>query len=82
MLCCLPPRTNSGLLHFVHLEVIKQHTFLDFIQAGTQLDFTVAVDLTASNGDPRLPTSLHYVGGNTPSQYEIAIRSGTQFGLR
>ncbi|KAK6021761.1 hypothetical protein OSTOST_12561, partial [Ostertagia ostertagi] len=65
---------NSGTLHFLHFQIVKRYTFLDFIQAGTQLDFSVAIDLTKSNGDPRKPESLHYIGNpEKPSPYELAI---------
>ncbi|KAK6748028.1 hypothetical protein RB195_000941 [Necator americanus] len=74
LLCCVSHR-NSGILHFTHFQIIERYTFLDFIQAGTQLDFTVAIDLTASNGDPRKPSSLHYISNKAPSQYEVAIRA-------
>lgn len=35
----------------------------------------VAIDFTASNGDPRLPSSLHYIGGPgaRPNPYEQAL---------
>ncbi|KAG2658727.1 hypothetical protein PVAP13_1KG305000 [Panicum virgatum] len=39
----------------------NRHTFLDYISAGYQLNFMVGVDFTASNGNPRLPDSLHYI---------------------
>ncbi|XVF08595.1 hypothetical protein REPUB_Repub07fG0016600 [Reevesia pubescens] len=38
-----------------------QHTFLDYLAAGFELNFMVAIDFTASNGNPRLPDSLHYI---------------------
>ncbi|KAI8529287.1 hypothetical protein RHMOL_Rhmol12G0213600 [Rhododendron molle] len=41
-----------------------QHTFLDYLSGGCELNFMVAIDFTASNGNPRLPDSLHY---NDPS---------------
>ncbi|RCN53476.1 C2 domain protein [Ancylostoma caninum] len=73
-LCCMAYQ-NSGILHFTHFQIVKSYSFLDYIQAGTQLDFTVAVDLTASNGDPRKSSSLHYISSKAPSQYEVAIRA-------
>ncbi|KAL4445388.1 hypothetical protein ABPG77_011213 [Micractinium sp. CCAP 211/92] len=39
---------------------------------GVTLNFLVAVDFTASNRDPRDPSSLHYIGQRT-TQYEDAI---------
>ncbi|GMI67326.1 hypothetical protein like AT5G61910 [Hibiscus trionum] len=38
-----------------------QYTFLDYLAGGFELNFMVAVDFTASNGNPRLPDSLHYI---------------------
>ncbi|KAI3878096.1 hypothetical protein MKW92_035009 [Papaver armeniacum] len=50
------------------------HNFADYINSGFELRFIVAVDFAASNGDPCLPTSLHYID---PSQklnpYQQAI---------
>ena len=51
-------------------------TFLDYIQSGTQLHFTVAVDFTASNGYPTDPRSLHYRDPRgADNQYMTAIRA-------
>nr|CAD1828375.1 unnamed protein product [Ananas comosus var. bracteatus] len=37
------------------------YSFLDYISSGFELNFMVAIDFTASNGDPRMPQSLHYI---------------------
>ncbi|KAG7538837.1 C2 domain [Arabidopsis suecica] len=37
------------------------HTFLEYLASGFELNFMVAIDFTASNGNPRLPDSLHYI---------------------
>ncbi|XP_065287262.2 copine-8-like isoform X5 [Dermacentor albipictus] len=42
---------------------------------GMQMHFTVAVDFTASNGDPRDPTSLHFLDPVRPNAYAMAIRA-------
>ncbi|CAH2038528.1 unnamed protein product [Thlaspi arvense] len=51
-----------------------QYSFLDYISSGFELNFMVAVDFTASNGDPQHLSSLHY---NDPSgrlnSYQQAI---------
>ncbi|XP_011627387.1 protein BONZAI 1 isoform X1 [Amborella trichopoda] len=47
---------------FVDNFVEKQHySFLDYISVGFELCFLVAIDFTASNGNPRLADSLHYI---------------------
>ncbi|KAM3268130.1 hypothetical protein P3S67_031680 [Capsicum chacoense] len=47
---------------FVERYAEKQlYSFLDYISSGFELNFMVAVDFTASNGNPRSPDSLHYI---------------------
>ncbi|XP_058279452.1 copine-5-like isoform X15 [Hirundo rustica] len=40
---------NSGTVTLLSFAVEAEHTFLDYIRGGTQLNFTVAIDFTASN---------------------------------
>ncbi|KAH3769829.1 hypothetical protein DPMN_171106 [Dreissena polymorpha] len=40
-----------------------------------QINFTVGVDFTGSNGDPRQPQSLHYINPYQPNQYQQAIQA-------
>uniref|UniRef100_A0A8C5B0F5 Copine 3 n=1 Tax=Gadus morhua TaxID=8049 RepID=A0A8C5B0F5_GADMO len=61
---------NSGVI-----SVKKEYTFLDYIMGGCQLNFTVAIDFTASNGDPRSPESLHYISPQGVNQYLTATWS-------
>ena len=40
------------------------------------MGFTVAVDFTASNGNPSNPSSLHYINQyGAPNQYASAIQA-------
>ncbi|KAJ4838399.1 Protein BONZAI 1 [Turnera subulata] len=51
-----------------------QYTFLDYLAGGCELNFMVAIDFTASNGNPRLPDSLHYLDpSGRPNAYQRAI---------
>eukprot|EP00050_Salpingoeca_kvevrii_P003994 m.239775 g.239775 ORF g.239775 m.239775 type:complete len:577 (+) comp10921_c0_seq11:2196-3926(+) len=63
---------NSGVLRILSFDIEKRYSFLDFIEGGTELNFVVAVDFTASNGNPIEPNSLHYQGP-TPNQYVQAL---------
>ena len=67
---------NSGHLFINSIDLEIEPTFLDFISSGTELNFTVAIDFTGSNGNPMETTSLHYNDptGN-PNQYVTAIHS-------
>ncbi|XP_056155079.1 copine-3-like isoform X2 [Lampris incognitus] len=64
---------NSGVIFIRHCQVVKEYTFLDYIIGGCQLNFTVAIDFTGSNGDPRYPQSLHYINPDGYNEYLAAI---------
>uniref|UniRef100_A0A668ASY2 Copine-3 n=1 Tax=Myripristis murdjan TaxID=586833 RepID=A0A668ASY2_9TELE len=63
---------NSGV---VSVKLCQEYSFLDYIMGGCQLNFTVAVDFTGSNGDPRSPQSLHYISPQGVNEYLTAIWS-------
>uniref|UniRef100_A0A8C4HEI8 C2 domain-containing protein n=1 Tax=Dicentrarchus labrax TaxID=13489 RepID=A0A8C4HEI8_DICLA len=64
---------NSGIVILNQCKVIKMHSFLDYIMGGCQIQFTVAIDFTASNGDPRNSCSLHYIHPYQPNEYLKAL---------
>uniref|UniRef100_A0A8C6M559 Copine-2 n=1 Tax=Nothobranchius furzeri TaxID=105023 RepID=A0A8C6M559_NOTFU len=53
--------------------IAHDYTFLDYILGGCQLMFTVGIDFTASNGNPREPSSLHYINPLGSNEYLSAI---------
>ncbi|KAH9694195.1 protein bonzai 3 [Citrus sinensis] len=55
---CWVLKSQLFVAKFVEKE---QYSFLDYISSGFELNFMVAVDFTASNGNPRNPNSLHYI---------------------
>ncbi|XP_058869122.1 copine-4 isoform X3 [Acipenser ruthenus] len=59
--------------HDRKLKIHKMHSFLDYIMGGCQIQFTVAIDFTASNGDPRNSCSLHYIHPYQPNEYLKAL---------
>jgi Copine/C2 domain len=46
-----PPLAPSG----------ARPNFVDYLSGGLELQLTVAIDFTGSNGDPRRPGTLHYI---------------------
>lgn len=71
-----PRSTHSyGSLIFEECAIIPKPTFLDYIAGGCQMNFMVAIDFTASNGDPGTPGTLHYIDptGHQLNQYQQAI---------
>ncbi|GAB4835884.1 Protein BONZAI 3 [Ancistrocladus abbreviatus] len=48
----------------LYVDVFRErqlHSFVDYISSGFELNFMVAIDFTASNGNPRSSDSLHYI---------------------
>ncbi|XP_051962399.1 copine-9-like isoform X1 [Xyrauchen texanus] len=66
---------NSGTVTLLSFKVESEYTFVDFIRGGTQLNFTVAIDFTASNGNPSQPTSLHYMNPYQLNAYAMALKA-------
>jgi len=67
--------SDSGRLYIEQCTIVPQTTFLDYIHNGADISFIVAIDFTASNGDPNSQSSLHYhdkQAGNL-NQYAQAI---------
>ncbi|XP_034446615.1 copine-8 isoform X1 [Hippoglossus hippoglossus] len=66
---------NSGTVSLLSFSVESEHTFLDYIKGGTQIHFTVAIDFTASNGNPSQSTSLHYMNPYQMNAYAMALKA-------
>uniref|UniRef100_A0A8C4X6T0 Copine-3 n=1 Tax=Erpetoichthys calabaricus TaxID=27687 RepID=A0A8C4X6T0_ERPCA len=64
---------NSGIIIVKSCWISRDYSFLDYILGGCQLMFTVGIDFTASNGNPRDPTSLHYINPMGTNEYLAAI---------
>ncbi|XP_019716400.1 copine-5-like isoform X2 [Hippocampus comes] len=66
---------NSGTVSLMSFSAESEHTFLDYIKGGTQIHFTVAIDFTASNGNPSQSTSLHYMNPYQMNAYAMALKA-------
>ncbi|XP_025068479.1 copine-2 isoform X1 [Alligator sinensis] len=64
---------NSGSIIVKSCRITRDYSFLDYILGGCQLMFTVGIDFTASNGNPRDPSSLHYISPMGTNEYLSAI---------
>nr|XP_023675551.1 copine-2-like isoform X2 [Paramormyrops kingsleyae] len=64
---------NSGVIILKSCKISRNYSFLDYILGGCQLMFTVGIDFTASNGNPREPYSLHYINPLGNNEYLDAI---------
>jgi hypothetical protein len=54
-------------------HVAGKPDFVDYVSGGCELNVVVAIDFTGSNGDPRIPGTLHYLGNGERNDYERAI---------
>ena len=52
----------------------KRHTFLEYIFGGCEIQLSVAIDFTLSNGHPKEKDSLHYID-TEKNEYLNAIQS-------
>jgi hypothetical protein len=52
---------SVGTISFGKVSVTRAHTFLDYINGDCEVSLMTAIDFTASNGDPKGSTSLHYI---------------------
>lgn len=59
---------------FERLSFNKRHTFLEYVFGGCEIQLSVAIDFTLSNGNPANKDSLHYLDLNR-NEYLKAIRS-------
>ncbi|EOB02396.1 Copine-1, partial [Anas platyrhynchos] len=66
---------NSGIIRIKSCKIETDYSFLDYIMGGCQINFTVGIDFTGSNGDPKSPDSLHYISPDGINEYLIAIWS-------
>ncbi|XP_011487055.1 copine-3 isoform X2 [Oryzias latipes] len=66
---------NSGIIVIKQCKIVKEYSFLDYIMGGCQINFTIAIDFTNSNGNPALPTSLHHINPQGYNEYLAAIWS-------
>ena len=66
---------NSGKVFVQHLEIKTEPSFMEYLQGGTVMNFSVAVDFTGSNGHPNDPNSLHFLSSSGTNQYTQAIQA-------
>ncbi|XP_046859576.1 copine-3-like [Xenia sp. Carnegie-2017] len=65
--------SNSGIVYLSRCKVTHYYSFIDYVMGGCQINFTVGIDFTASNGHPAQPTSLHYINPYQPNEYMKAL---------
>ena len=65
---------NHNNKAYIKCNLISQPTFIGYLRAGMNINLTIGIDFTGSNGSYTSPTSLHYLNKGM-NDYEKAIRS-------
>jgi hypothetical protein len=67
---------KSAKITVIKFEVKQKVNFMEYIFGGCQINLHVAIDFTASNGDPKTERdSLHATHDLSRNQYIQALRS-------
>ena len=66
---------TGGFINVIVSQIIQESSFLDHLTQGMQLNVSLGIDFTASNGLPTNNNSLHYFSEDKESEYAQAIRS-------
>jgi len=73
--CCgFCARSSYGIIRLRDAQLSKGYSFLQYLQAGLEIQLVVAIDFTGSNGDPRSRESLHAINKEGGNDYQRAIR--------
>jgi Copine/C2 domain len=62
----------SGNIHIETFNQVKSFPITSYLKVGLNLNLSIAVDFTGSNGIAKQPSSLHYMGSGQ-NQYQTAI---------
>jgi hypothetical protein len=76
-LCEINSKTSLGrYFEFRNFILEERPSFYDFLHSGWEINLTVAVDFTASNGPPMYADSLHYLDpSGRPNEYQQVLQS-------
>ena len=55
-------------------EETESNSFIKLLKAGLNLDLSIAIDFTGSNGNPKCKNSLHFISNGFINNYEKAMR--------
>ena len=67
--------TNNIINATIKTTISTIYSFLDFLRGGMEINLTIGIDFTGSNGSPSYSNSLHYLAPGSLNNYERAIRS-------
>ena len=68
-----PNDSTGSSVTFKKFFMEPRPSFYDFLHSGWEINLTVAIDFTASNGNPEYAHSLHHIDYSKPNQYQQAL---------
>ncbi|VDN21697.1 unnamed protein product [Gongylonema pulchrum] len=68
-------KKGNASIELVNVLQVASSSFVNYVKTGTQIHFAVAVDFTASNGNPLEPSSLHYIHPHRFNPYMTALNA-------
>lgn len=63
--------------HFKNIKFDQKHSFLEYVFGGCDIDLSIAIDFTLSNGQPNNPESLHYFDPNRNQYLQVIQQVGS-----
>ena len=63
-----------GIFRLQNLMIDRPASFVEYVSGGCQINLSIAIDFTGSNGNPSSSNSLHYINSDK-NQYIDAIKS-------
>lgn len=66
---------KGNTISIVNFELRRTVNFLEYVFGGCDINLSIAIDFTASNGPPNQSDSLHYMGNMQGNQYYNALSS-------
>eukprot|EP01028_Stygiella_incarcerata_P010829 TRINITY_DN583_c0_g1_i1.p1 TRINITY_DN583_c0_g1~~TRINITY_DN583_c0_g1_i1.p1 ORF type:complete len:565 (-),score=145.11 TRINITY_DN583_c0_g1_i1:129-1823(-) len=73
-LLSMKKKKPSGTL-FLSGTRVRVPSFMDYIAGGCEISLLVSIDFTGSNGDPRIPGTLHHIRPGSLNEYESVLSS-------
>jgi hypothetical protein len=57
----LKHKKSAGKIRVDLIQKSRLYQFTDYLRGGLNISTITSIDFTGSNGDPKTPSSLHYI---------------------
>jgi hypothetical protein len=63
----LKHKKSAGKIRVDFYKKQRLYDFTEYLRGGMNISVITAIDFTGSNGDPKTPSSLHFMNPNMPN---------------